>query len=108
MPDSQFTIREPHEVSYREVGIVVPVAYGETPGVYCACLYLNTPAGVVAGREIQGFPKKDAQITVTEEGGEVSTIVRRYGFPLIKATMCPETRVELIPESPTGSSFTSR
>jgi acetoacetate decarboxylase len=91
------TIRPPSAMSYKEVGIFVPVAYGEAPGLYVAFLYLDTTVGIVCGREMWGFPKKDASITMTEERGEVSTVVSRFGFPLIKATMRPEARAEVIP-----------
>jgi acetoacetate decarboxylase len=91
--------------SYKEVGIIVPVKHGETSGVFFVALYLDTTAGVVTGREIWGFPKKDADITFTEEGGSVSTVVSRFGFPLIKATMRRQTRVQAIPEAPPSALF---
>jgi len=93
------------ESSYKEVGIIVPVTHGQTAGVFFVALYLDTTAGVVTGREIWGFPKKDAEITFSEEGGAVSTVVSRFGFPLIKATMRLENRVKVIRETPPQALF---
>jgi acetoacetate decarboxylase len=99
------SMKVPIEFGYKEVGILVPVAHGETQGLYCAYMYLDTVAPIVVGREIWGFPKKEASIALTEEGGEVSVVVSHFGFPLIKAAMRPETRIEVIPESPYQAFF---
>ena len=100
-----FTVPPPVQFSYKEAGIFVPGAHGETQGMYCAYMFLDTATAIMLGREVYGFPKKEANITLTEEDGQFSTVVSSFGFPLIKASMRLEKRVEVIPESPYGVFF---
>jgi len=72
--------------NYLEAGIGVPAVFPKTKtlGNYAVCLYLNKALPVVPGREIWGWPKKDAEITFTEKGGEINGLVERFGTVLVK------------------------
>ena len=43
--------------SYMESGQVIPVTYEGRPGSYTHSMYLDNLPGIVAGREVLGFPK---------------------------------------------------
>ncbi len=74
--------------NYLEFGIFVPVVFPSTkaPGNYVVCLYLNKAMPIVGGREIWGYPKKDAEIAFTEKDGEVSGRVERFGALLVNVS----------------------
>lgn len=103
---SLLTVREPAVTTYKEVGTLIPVVLGKIFGLYTAHMYLDTTVGIVCGREIWGFPKKEAEISFTEDGGAVATVVSRNGAPLIKASMRPEIAVKDIPPNPYQAMFT--
>jgi len=50
-----------------------------TFGIHPLALYVNNDTAVAAGREVYGFPKKAAQITLTETGFTVSRLGRAPG-----------------------------
>lgn len=85
---------------YLEAGIGVPVIFSKTPGNYPVCLYLNKALPIVGGREIWGWPKKDAEITFTERGGEISGRVERFGTVLLSLSGRLEKKVDPIPNQP--------
>ena len=82
--------------NYLEAGIGVPVIFSNTkaPGYYAVCLYLNKALPIVAGREIYGWPKKDAEITFTEKEGEISARVERFGTVLLSMSGKRQKNVE--------------
>jgi acetoacetate decarboxylase len=94
------TVVAPIHLTYSEVGITIPVMRGETLGVYVPYMYLDSSPAIAAGREIWGFPKKEAEIGLSEEGGAISAIVRRNGSLLMKAAVQVGPKVEPIPETP--------
>jgi acetoacetate decarboxylase len=96
----QFNVVAPVPFRYLEAGIGVPVSFSGTPGRYAVYLYLDHVGGIVAGREIYGWPKKDAKISFTEENGEISAQVVREGVTLIDATWHRSQRIDPIPEQP--------
>ncbi len=98
-------VTAPMEWTYKEVGLLVPVSYNGRPGNYFVCLYLDTVEGILAGREIWGFPKQQAEITYAEAEGGVTTSGERMGFPLFKASMRLEMQMTEIPPSPPGPFF---
>jgi acetoacetate decarboxylase len=97
---AQFQIVAPMLLSYLEAGIGAPVALGDMPGNYGVVLYLDTAVAIIAGREIFGWPKKDAEITFTEDGNLVSGRVVRDGVVLIDATVHRSAPMQPIPEEP--------
>jgi acetoacetate decarboxylase len=87
--------------NYFEVALGIPVQFDKTPGYYCVVMYLDkTLAGVPMGREIWGLPKKGAQITFDEKDGKVSSVVSRFGTPIIKLNFERVQKVEPIPPRP--------
>jgi len=97
---SALFMTKPIEMPYREVGLFVPVSYKGIPGLFFVFMYLDSVPGVVGGREIWGFPKKEAAISFVEQDGKVSTEVTRMGCPIIRATFTVQEKVETIPPSP--------
>jgi acetoacetate decarboxylase len=86
--------------SYLEVGFVVPVSLSNQVGGYSLFLYLNKPGPAISGREIWGFPKKDADILMTDEKGKITFTVRRLGTTLMQATFLRTEKVEPVPNRP--------
>lgn len=85
---------------YLEAGIGVPAIFSKTPGNYAVCLYLNKALPIVGGREVWGWPKKDAEITFTEKQGEIRGRVERFGTTLLNLSAKLENKVEPIPSRP--------
>jgi acetoacetate decarboxylase len=88
-------------LAYNEAGLGVPVIYNGKPGYYAIVLYLDQPNPIVGGREIYGWPKKEAEkILYQEEDGKVTAEVTRYGFSIIKATFETTETLDPVPERP--------
>ena len=85
---------------YLEAGIGIPVVFSQVPGNYAVCLYLDKAWAIVAGREVYGWPKKDAAITFSERDGEISGRVERFGTVLLSLSGRLEKRVDPIPSQP--------
>jgi acetoacetate decarboxylase len=85
---------------YLESGIGVPAVFSKTTGNYAVCLFLNKALPIVGGREVWGWPKKDAEITFTEAGGEISGRVERYGTVLLSLTGKLEKKLDPVPTEP--------
>jgi len=73
--------------AYYEVILGVPVAFRGKPGSYSVYLYLDNDAAIAGGREIWGWPKKEARITMAERDGVVTATVERGGIQLVRAAM---------------------
>jgi acetoacetate decarboxylase len=73
--------------STREAFIVVPSSDGARAGNYSVFLYLENDACVTSGREIWGWPKKLAEISLTEDADSVRAVVRRGGADLVRASL---------------------
>jgi len=86
--------------SYLEVGFVAPVSLFNKAGGYSLFLYLNKPGPAISGREIWGFPKKDADIVMADENGKITFTVMRLGTALMKATFLRTGKVEPVPSRP--------
>jgi len=97
---ARFNLVEPFQQEYNEVGISIPVAFDGIPGVYFACMYLDSAPGIACGREIWGFPKKDAAITIEDKGGKSAATVSRMGAKLISATFEAKTKLSTMPPYP--------
>jgi acetoacetate decarboxylase len=93
----QFHIPD-YELSYKEAGLGISVIRDGKPGFYALVLYLDKANPIVGGREIWGWPKKEAEeIVFKDEDGKITAAVTRYGFPIIKATFEASTKVDPIP-----------
>jgi acetoacetate decarboxylase len=77
----------PVRFSYYEAGIMIPASDGREEGVYMPVLYLDKALPIVVGREVWGFPKFQADLSLKEEGGVVRATVISEGTSLIDATL---------------------
>jgi len=90
------------EFKFLEMGIGIPVVFPETmtAGNYAVCLYLNNALPIILGREIWGWPKKDAEITFSERDGQISGRVERLGTVLLGLTAKPQKKLDPGPDPP--------
>ena len=102
---AQFHVVAPFALNYMEAGIGVPASLSDTAGQYAVYLYLDKATAIVPGREIYGWPKKDAEISITDETEDVSAKVVRDGVMLIEATVKRSVRVDPIPKQPSAPWF---
>ena len=73
--------------STREAFIVVPSSDGARWGNYSVFLYLENDACVTSGREIWGWPKKLAEVSLAEDPDGMRGVVRRGGADLVRASL---------------------
>lgn len=97
---AQFNVVAPQKFTYQEAGIGVPVSFVDTPGQYAVYLYLDHAGAIIVGREIYGWPKKDAKISFTENNKVISAQVDREGVRLIDATVHRSERIDPLPKQP--------
>jgi acetoacetate decarboxylase len=93
----EFKVVSPIKVNYKEVGIGIPAIFKDILGSYFAYLYLDPPLAIVPGREIWGWPKKDAEITFTAEKGIYQVKVFREGVTLVTVSVNAAEKVTPIP-----------
>lgn len=63
---------------YREAGVLLHARDEHGPALHCSWMVVNDDAALILGREILGFPKKLAEITLERrEAGVVGTVTRR-------------------------------
>jgi acetoacetate decarboxylase len=79
-------ISENDRFTYLESGIGVPVTFREKPGNYYVYMYLDKTPPIVGGREVWGWPKKDAVIEFKEDSERIEARVSRYGGTIIELT----------------------
>lgn len=68
---------------YREVLVLTAASWHGVDGVFCPLIYVDSDAALCAGREVWGFPKKLADIELSEDGGRVRGRLVRAGQELI-------------------------
>lgn len=102
---SWLNIVDPEPYSYYEAALTIPCSYGETEGDYMPILYLDSTLGVVGGRELYGYRKIDAKITIEEEDGLISARVERDGVLIMKATVKPGESLSSVPPQPDSPTF---
>jgi acetoacetate decarboxylase len=89
--------------SFHEAGIGIPVTFQGNPGYYFIVLYVDEALPIVEGREIWGFPKKDAHIVYEETKEKISAQVNRLGTVIAELTASLGEEVQPIPdETPTN------
>jgi acetoacetate decarboxylase len=84
---ADFNIVAPCHITYYESGMMIPVSDGHEEGVYMPILYLDKTVPIVVGREVWGFPKFQAELSLREENGVVHASVKSEGASLIEATL---------------------
>ncbi len=89
-------------LEYLEAAVLVPAVLPTTKAVgnYAVSLYLNTSVGIAAGREIWGFPKKDAHLTFVEKDGHINGRVERFGKLLLNVDATLQKKLEPGPDKP--------
>jgi acetoacetate decarboxylase len=97
---AQLNVVTPTRFSYLEMGLGVPASFSDTAGQYAVYLYLDKAGAIVPGREIYGWPKKDAEISFTEENNGISAQVVRDGVVLVDAGLHLLEQVDPIPPQP--------
>jgi acetoacetate decarboxylase len=91
---------------YLEVALGTPVKFGEMPGRFWIVLYLDKQyAGVPIGREVWGHPKKAADITFMQEGGNITSRVARFGKTVIDLGFRQTGKIEPVPVVPPANSY---
>jgi acetoacetate decarboxylase len=96
-----------YALPYNEAGLLVPVMRdGEPAGTFAVVLYLDQANPIIGGRELYGWPKKDAdQILFNEESGKIIGEVMRYGEKIIQVSFEVQQEVDPIPERPQSPIF---
>jgi acetoacetate decarboxylase len=96
-----------YDMHYHEAGLLIPVIHEGQNGNYPIVLYLDQANPIVGGREIYGWPKKEAEkISFKEEHGKISASVTRYGQQIIEASFESQQKVDPIPKRPKEPMFT--
>lgn len=72
---------------FREVGVAIGCAYEQRSGFFLSSLFVNSPETIAPGRELYGSPKKYAEISVDQQGGEWTTTAVRAGIPVIQMNL---------------------
>jgi len=96
---------------YLETILGIPCNFNGEPRVYIPHIVLDSEVPLAAGREIWGYPKKLAEITVeTEAPRDVlfGKMERPKGNPIVTAGIRPETPVEFSDEPVEGYSMALR
>lgn len=83
----ELNIVSPCEASYYEAGIMIPASDGHEEGVYMPALYLDKTLPIVIGREVWGYPKFQAELSLSKKGSVVQASVKSEGTTLIDATL---------------------
>ena len=93
-PDGQMIIYigalnvvSPVRIGYLEAGIMIPASDGREEGVYLPVLYLDKALPIVVGREVWGFPKFQADLSLQEEADVVHARVISEKTTLIDAVL---------------------
>lgn len=88
------------EMPYNEAGLLVPVlGEGLAAGSFAVVLYLDRTNPIVGGREVYGWPKKEAEeVLFRDTGTSISAAVTRYGKRIITVAFEVEREVGPVPE----------
>jgi acetoacetate decarboxylase len=78
---------DPKQISYYEAGIMIPASYERDKGCYMPVLYLDKVLPITIGREVFGYPKFQAKLSMEIEAGVVHASVMSEGTSLIDATL---------------------
>ncbi len=98
-------IVDPMRLSYHEAIILVPVSYAGAEGNYLPVLYLDKDVPIIAGREIYGYSKFEAEIHLKEDDTRIHATVTRDGTTLIDAILSRVEPAAPNPMSPSTPTF---
>jgi acetoacetate decarboxylase len=68
------------DVVYLESALFIRAAYNGVEGNYCLAMPVTNDIAMAGGREVFGFPKKMADISMTRQGDTVSGWTERHGI----------------------------
>lgn len=91
-------------LNYHEVILSIPAEFNDKNGGYCSLLYLDNSDAITGGREIWGFPKYYADISIEKDENNVSAKVTRNGNVVIEVNAELGKTVS-IPELPDPLTF---
>lgn len=72
------------KLAYMDCAMVVPVKYGDKNGGYYIYEYENNDAAIAAGRDLWGYPKKYAEITLSEKDGKIHGSAKKNGEVILE------------------------
>ncbi|MEM2958978.1 MAG: acetoacetate decarboxylase family protein [Candidatus Jordarchaeaceae archaeon] len=70
--------------SYHEAAIFLDTLFEGKPGNYCLTMPVDNDMAMVQGRELVGFPKKMAEISLEKKGERILGKVTRRGVEILK------------------------
>ncbi len=74
---------------------------GKVEAFYCNSMFVDSDIALAAGREIWGYPKKLAEMSVKKEGDKLVGLLRRNGIDVMKITVQQKNKLEQIPDAST-------
>ncbi len=87
--------------SYNEAATLIEVKLktDETrvKGWYCNSIFVDNDAAMAAGREIYGFPKKIAEISLLDDETRKIGIVKRHNIEIMKLEVEPQKTIDELP-----------
>ena len=87
---------------YREAALFIRCKYRGQAGSTCLSMPIDSEPRMHNGRDVFGFPKKLARISLTREGSRVQGWVERYGVRFVEIDLeVSGTLPELPPQGPT-------
>ncbi len=84
-------------VSFMDCAIVIPVKYKDVYGGYYLFEYENDDSAIAAGRDLWGYPKKYADITLQAEGATVKGQAVRKGTLIVDIECDRSAKVDKLP-----------
>ncbi|HUX98082.1 MAG TPA: acetoacetate decarboxylase family protein [Candidatus Deferrimicrobium sp.] len=70
-------------------------------GFYCNSMFVDSDVALAAGREIWGYPKKLADMSVKKAGNKFVGLLRRNGIDVMKITIEPQNALQSLPNAET-------
>ncbi|MHA1129845.1 MAG: acetoacetate decarboxylase family protein [Candidatus Helarchaeota archaeon] len=74
---------------------------GKVEGFYCNSMFVDSDIALAAGREIWGYPKKLAEMSVKKEDNKVVGLLRRNEIDVMKITIEQNNKLTQIPDATT-------
>ena len=100
---------DPVALDYHEVGLFIPVAHADQPGVYALALFLDQSLPITIGREVWGFPKKYADsIVVDRDQARCAAQLSHAGANFLEARFHVTDRTTDLGAAQTTRVFTHR
>ena len=81
--------------AFKEFAVYVQVKYKDMEGDYEPFLYVNSPLPLTAGREIWGYQKKMAEISLKHDQEAVVGNITRLDHQILKTIVVPEYNADM-------------